>query len=354
MSTCSGSSSASVVTVIRSPAPPTSRPIDDRGVRGAVLQQHVAGRPHLPRPRFRTRVVDRDHQVGARGGDQPGHDHVPRLEPVRQRDHRVVVAQRGADRGGHRARRRHPGQHAHGDVDVLRLRRHLQHRGGHREHARVARGHHRDPAARGGEVERVRGPFRLHPVVARVPALAGVGRHAVEVGAVADEVVGRRQHRRDLRGQPVPARPGRCRRRPPRPRSARPRPPSAAAAADRAGQQRDREVGHRRRVDVGELGRALPVGRRPLDVERPSRPASATASRTVVNVRPSFSTAAESVSARRRASSSRGSVPGSTVSTSSRSTSGRPQRRRRRAHRRDTGHDLGAVARCASRLCMCM
>ena len=54
------------------------------------------------------------------------------------------------------------------------------------------------------------------------------------------------------------------------------------------------------------------------------RPASSIAPLTVSNVRPSFSTAAESVSASRRASSARGRVPGRIVSTSSRSTSGRP------------------------------
>ena len=55
-----------------------------------------------------------------------------------------------------------------------------------------------------------------------------------------------------------------------------------------------------------------------------SRPACASASRTAGNVRPSFMIAAPWVSASRRASSGVGSVPGSTVSTSSCRTSGVP------------------------------
>jgi hypothetical protein len=57
---------------------------------------------------------------------------------------------------------------------------------------------------------------------------------------------------------------------------------------------------------------------------RSSTPAASKASRTLRNVRPSFITAAESVVASHSASSSVSSVPGSTVSTSSRSTRGRP------------------------------
>ncbi len=55
-----------------------------------------------------------------------------------------------------------------------------------------------------------------------------------------------------------------------------------------------------------------------------SLPASASAVRTEPKVRPSFITTAASVSASRLASSGAGSVPGSTVSTSSRCTRGRP------------------------------
>jgi hypothetical protein len=54
------------------------------------------------------------------------------------------------------------------------------------------------------------------------------------------------------------------------------------------------------------------------------RPARSSAERTFSKVRPSFMMATESVPVRRATSSSAGSVPGSTVSTSSRSISGRP------------------------------
>ncbi len=57
-----------------------------------------------------------------------------------------------------------------------------------------------------------------------------------------------------------------------------------------------------------------------------SRPALSSARRTLGKVRPSFITTAESVAASRAVSSSSGSVPGSTVSTSSPSTSGCPSR----------------------------
>ncbi len=68
--------------------------------------------------------------------------------------------------------------------------------------------------------------------------------------------------------------------------------------------------------------RCPPIDARSTYTASSSRPAWASAARTAGKVRPSFMIAAPSVSARRRASSGSGSVPGSTVSTSVRRTSG--------------------------------
>ena len=83
------------------------------------------------------------------------------------------------------------------------------------------------------------------------------------------------------------------------------------------------------------------------------RPARSSASRTRSKVRPSFITAAESVPASRAASSSGGSVPGSTVRISSRSTSGRPSTADA-ALTEVTPGTTSVSYRWASRLCMCM
>ncbi|MCO5578378.1 hypothetical protein L7F22_032219 [Adiantum nelumboides] len=254
-------------------------PEHDRGLRRTVLEQHVTGRADLPRPGPRAWVVDRDRQVRRGHGTQPVRDHVPRLEPVGQRDHRVVVPQRGTDGGRHGLRRGHAGQHPDRDVAVLRLRGHLQDGGGHREHPRVPGRDDRDPPPGRGQVQRVRGPLGLDAVVRGVPGLARVRRHPVQVGAVPDEVVRRGQRRGDLRGQPVP--PGGTG--PDHDDLTRPahRPLLGRRASglhdgrdgllghrggDLTGDQGDREVGHVRGVHIGQRAGPLALHRGPFDV----------------------------------------------------------------------------------------
>ena len=190
----------------------------------------------------------------------------------------------------------------------------------------------------------MRGALGLDAVVAGVPALARVGRHAVQVGAVADEVVGFGERRPRLRRQPV-----------------------ATGRADADDHHLARPAHHGRRVGQGGGDRPRAAGRarstapsrgrrRPgrRCAARPSsrarrtnlveRPASATAPRTLSNVRPSLSTAAESVSARRRASSARGQGAGQHGEHLVALHQRLPQRGRRGADRGDPRDDLGGVA----------
>ena len=113
MSTSAGSRSASRTTLTSSRGPGHVAADHHRRAGVAVLEQQVPHGADLPGAALRRRVVDRQHQVGGRGRGEPGGDDVPRLEPVRQRDHRVVVAQRRADPAGDRLRGGHRRDHPH-------------------------------------------------------------------------------------------------------------------------------------------------------------------------------------------------------------------------------------------------
>ena len=202
MSTSAGSRSASRTTLTSS-----SRAghvaADHHGRAGiAVLQQQIPHRADLPGAASSTRGC-RSPAPGRRCAAAVSRcgDDLPRLEPIGQRDHRVVVAQRGADpagdglRGGHR--RDHPHPHARPLLGFL------QHGGRHREHARIAGRHHRDGAALLGQRAGQPRAGGLVGVVAGVAALTVASPDAVEVGAVADEVGGRGELAAALRGHPV-------------------------------------------------------------------------------------------------------------------------------------------------------
>ena len=182
-----------------------------------------------------------------------------------------------------------------------------------------------------GQLQRERGPLGLHPVVGGVPALARVGRHPVQVGAVADQVVGGGQRGLRLGGQPRAGRPGRARPRPPR----RGAPAALAARAARrgpgvppgSGSSASEKYGTLVRVDLGQRRRcaAAPVVARSTYQASSSRPASVQRRRAPRRRcgRASAPRPSRCRPAARRAPRP-GSVPGSTVRTSSRSTSGRP------------------------------
>ena len=102
MSTSSGSRSASRTTLTCSLGPDDVAADHHRGAGVAVLQQQVAHGADLPRAGLRGRVVDGQHQVGGRGGGEARGDDVPRLEPVGQRDHRIVVSKGRARPGSRR------------------------------------------------------------------------------------------------------------------------------------------------------------------------------------------------------------------------------------------------------------
>jgi hypothetical protein len=114
------------------------------------------------------------------------------------------VPERRTDPRGHRLRGGQTGDDPHRHAGELGALGDLEHRRGHREDARVAGGHDGDPPSLLGQLERVPRPLGLHPVVAGVPPLPGVGRHAGQVRAVADQVVGGGQHVGRLGRGPAP------------------------------------------------------------------------------------------------------------------------------------------------------
>ena len=241
MSTRAASKPPSVVTCDRLAGAADVARDDDRAVRGAVAQQHLARALELLAARLGGRVVEREREVGGAGGLQPALDDRPRLALVRQRDDREVVAQRRADAGGGGVHRRQAGHDAQVDVGVLAVARldRLEHGGGHREDARVAGGHDGDAArrrrrapARGG-----RGPSRRG-----CRWSGGAGRRA----AGRDRGTGRsrrarrrRRARRSPRASASPARRGRAR----RPRAGRGRLSAASVAAAGCGAGAWRAVG---------------------------------------------------------------------------------------------------------------
>ena len=130
-------------------------------------------------------------------------DQRPGLEVVGERDGAEVVAERGA---GPRRDREHRGDAGNdGEIDRAPRRRpgvdRLAHRRRHGEDAGIAAGDHRDPGAAGRMVERGAGAGELLAVVGGVAGLAGLCRHAVEIGTVAVEGVGLVERRPRLAGE---------------------------------------------------------------------------------------------------------------------------------------------------------
>ncbi len=160
------------------------------------------------------------------------------------------------------------------------------------------------------------GPFGLDLVVGGVPALPRVRGDPVEIGAVTDEILGRRERGLRLRGEPLAAgRPepddddlaagrARGRARPRRVRLGCSRAPGSARAPPTC---TGRWPGRRRAS--GEI-RCAPVVARSTYQASSSRPAVASASRTPVNVRPSLRIAAESVRGEPRREDVRRQRPG--------------------------------------------
>ena len=172
-----------------------------------MAAQHLDGPRELLAPRPRRGVVEHEHEVGRAGRVEAPLDDLPRLELVRQRDDAEVVAQRRADPGRGRLHRREARHDPHLDVGQRDIAvDDLQHGGGHREDARVARRDDRHARAAGRQLERVARALGLDAVVGRVAALPASLGHAREVGLVADQLLGGRQLGVRLRRQPVRAR----------------------------------------------------------------------------------------------------------------------------------------------------
>ena len=199
-----------------------------------MLEQQVAHRADLPGAALRRGVVDRP-TPGRRPPRRSSRcrDDVPRLEPVGQRDHRVVVAQRCADaagdglRGGHR--RDHPDVARPATAWPPRARR---------SPSRTRRDRPTRPPRRRGPAGPACRPARARAGSSvlslgwrRWPSRAAT---RVEVGPVADEVGRRGQFAAALRRHPVGV--ARARGRPPRrcPAAVLVAPPSRAASPARS------------------------------------------------------------------------------------------------------------------------
>ena len=256
------------------------------------------------------------------------------------------MAERRADRGRHRLRRRQPGQHPHRRRRVLRLRGHLQHRGGHREHARVARGHHGDPAA-----PRRPGRARARPARPRPGCRSGAGAGA---GSAA-RGRGRGRSRPGRRPPPAPPRPpASVQSRPagPRPTTATSptlRPacdaPVGGAAATALGSSASEKYG----TDAGSTSASAAVRCRSV-VARSTYHASSSRPASATRVAHGRERAAQ---LEHRRGVGVGQPLGQLLARQRAGQHGehlvaldqRPaERRRRRAHRGHAGHDLGRVA----------
>ncbi len=311
-------------------------PADDHdGVVRPDAAQHGDGVGQLTGSRPGRRVVDGQHQVGLGDGPEPGLDDVPGLAPIGQREHREVATQGRTGPRGDRLRRGHPGQHPDRHPRIPRILRRLVHRGRHPEHTRHRRRRPPRPAPRRGP-----GPARNAPgpprPCCRMRAAAGLlaaapgsrrarirprdrtpARAAVTSGVIQASGPGPSPTTSNSAG--APARAGStdldssaAASSPPR------RPLPGTMTIEKYGTAAGSTS------TTGSTDSCASLDARSTYTASSSRPACASASRTAGNVRPSFMIAAPCVSASRRASSGVGSVPGSTVSTSSCRTSGVP------------------------------
>ena len=221
------------------------------------------------------RVVEREHQVGRGRGAQPLGDDLPRLEPVGERDHGVVVAERRADRGPpRRSPRSSPAARAPARPGTLLRRRPparrwpSRRRRGRRAETTATR---RPRRARSRANSARSASTLLSEPCRRWP---GRGRHPVEVGGVADEVVGRGERAARLAGSATAARPGRCRRRRPRPGRSHGRRSGhrLAASPTRLGSTATAKYGTDSGSTSASGGRALARHRGALDVDGVGQP----------------------------------------------------------------------------------
>ena len=234
-----------------------------------MSQQNVPSLRKLRGPGARGRVVQRQHEIRGTRRVEPTLDDLPRLEPVGQREHAVVVPEwcahprRGGLRGGHARHDPHPHCGAVPGRDLL------QHRRSHREHPGVPGRDDGDPGAGGRQPQCFDRAVRLDAVARGMPLLPRLLRDTRDIRAIADDVLSRRQLGFGFRCQPF------------RPRRAQPDHDDLAAFARgrgrrgaavdagpvrRARQQRQREVRHRRRIDVRERLDPLRPPRRAFDV----------------------------------------------------------------------------------------
>jgi hypothetical protein len=143
-----------------------------------------------PDPRLRSGVVEGDREVGVGGEAHAAFDQRPGLEIVREVDRAKIMAERRAGAGACREHRGDAGEYA--DVEIAPFLRagfeRFEYRGGHREHAGIARGHDDHAVALGRELERVRGAVEFDAVVGRVERQAVAGGDARDIGDVADDV----------------------------------------------------------------------------------------------------------------------------------------------------------------------
>jgi hypothetical protein len=163
----------------------------------------------LPGARLRQRIVEGDDEAGLGRRPEPLQHHVPGLQVVRQGDGAEVPAQRRPQTRGGGEHGRDPGhdldlQIAPGGIAPLHR---LEHRRGHGEDAGVAAGadRHRPPLR--GQHQGVAGAIELFAIVGRMAALAGALGNTCEIGAIAHQVLRRRQNSLGL-GRAHRVRPG--------------------------------------------------------------------------------------------------------------------------------------------------
>jgi hypothetical protein len=195
---------ASRVTTSSRASVAADRPAEDhRGCRRQVAGEQVEGRRELRRAGSGHGIVERDDEACLRGEGEAALDECPGLEVVRQRDGAEVVAERRAGGGGDGEHRGHAGDDGEVDGAPCRLAvlDRLADRRRHGEDAGVAARDHRHPRTGRGKVERGAGARQLLAVVGGVAGLSGAVRHALEIGPVAVDGLGRRECRCRLGGE---------------------------------------------------------------------------------------------------------------------------------------------------------
>ncbi len=205
MSTTAGSRSPRVVTMSSSPGATDIASDHHRGGwRQRCSSRTACALGHLGRAAARGRVVERDRQVGGSGRPQPPLDHLPRLQPIGQRQHHVVAAEWCPCAGRDGLGRGDPGQHGHPHARVRRVGRDGLERGGrHPEDPRVTTGDQGDLLAPQRQVQGQPGPVQFDGVAAGVALQTWTRRHPVHVRSVADDVLDQGECVGHLGGDPA-------------------------------------------------------------------------------------------------------------------------------------------------------